>query len=374
LGSTAGGSIDEGSAGGGRAGLGSSALGAGELGAAGGAVAPLSSGLPVVAQRVAESQLAAETGRGAELPVGSDVGLREVQRGVGSASSSAVQVQRLSSATDLAVSELPLAEVQAMPVAPVARSGATPQPGDGVGETPSSPATRELGATRELPVVMRLAAGAGPLVGGRSESTAAEPVVARSASAPLAGQSPFVSALGGPQYAEASTPPSPVAKAVPPDGSLQIQRKSLVESPASQPTAASGPAPAVGDQQVLAWSVEDRFHSGDAVVQRADEVRSVSLQEMFGGQQGVVQRDEAPSSGDTPAEAEAAAPTTSQPQPAPPPQAQPQQAQPQQGAKGMSAAEVEELAKRLYEPLSARLRAELWLDRERAGRTTDRRR
>jgi hypothetical protein len=261
-----------------------------------------------------------------------------------------------------------------MPVAPVARSGATPQPGDGVGETPSSPATRELGATREPPVVMRLAAGAGPLVGGRSESTAAEPVVARSASAPLAGQSPFVSALGGPQYAEASTPPSPVAKAVPPDGLLQIQRKSLVESPASQPTAASGPAPAVGDQQVLAWSVEDRFHSGDAVVQRADEVRSVSLQEMFGGQQGVVQRDEAPSSGDTPAEAEAAAPTTSQPQPAPPPQAQPQQAQPQQGAKGMSAAEVEELAKRLYEPLSARLRAELWLDRERAGRTTDRRR
>ncbi|WP_132193765.1 MULTISPECIES: hypothetical protein [Kribbella] len=42
------------------------------------------------------------------------------------------------------------------------------------------------------------------------------------------------------------------------------------------------------------------------------------------------------------------------------------------GAKTVSAAEVEELAKRLYEPLTAKLRAELWLDRERAGRVTDR--
>lgn len=37
------------------------------------------------------------------------------------------------------------------------------------------------------------------------------------------------------------------------------------------------------------------------------------------------------------------------------------------GAAGASAADLEELAARLYEPLSARLRAELWLDRERAG-------
>ena len=31
------------------------------------------------------------------------------------------------------------------------------------------------------------------------------------------------------------------------------------------------------------------------------------------------------------------------------------------------AADVDEMARRLYEPLVARLRAELWLDRERAG-------
>ncbi|WP_133801654.1 hypothetical protein [Kribbella caucasensis] len=267
------------------------------------------------------------------------------------------------------MSRLPVAEVQAPPTAPVVQSGATPRLGDETAETHSSSATMGPAATRELPVVMRLAAGVGPAEAGRSERGVAEPVVARSASAPLAGQSPFVSALGGARYAEASTSPSSVAEAVPPDGLVQIQRRSLVESPASQSTAASGPAPAVGDQQVLAWSVEDRFHSGDAVVQRADEVRSVSLQEMFGGQQqGVVQRDET-QSGDTPAEAAApvASPPLEQAQP-------PQQAPAQQSAKGMSAAEVEELAKRLYEPLSARLRAELWLDRERAGRTTDRRR
>ena len=43
------------------------------------------------------------------------------------------------------------------------------------------------------------------------------------------------------------------------------------------------------------------------------------------------------------------------------------------GSKGKpTAAELDELAKRLYEPLSARLRTELWLDRERSGRSMTR--
>jgi hypothetical protein len=37
----------------------------------------------------------------------------------------------------------------------------------------------------------------------------------------------------------------------------------------------------------------------------------------------------------------------------------------------MSGAELEEMARRLYEPLTARLRAELWQDRERSGLLTD---
>ena len=38
---------------------------------------------------------------------------------------------------------------------------------------------------------------------------------------------------------------------------------------------------------------------------------------------------------------------------------------------GAAAAQLDEMARRLFEPLSARLRAELWLDRERAGLVTD---
>jgi hypothetical protein len=40
-------------------------------------------------------------------------------------------------------------------------------------------------------------------------------------------------------------------------------------------------------------------------------------------------------------------------------------------ASGTKPADLDELARRLYEPLTARLRAELWLDRERAGVTSD---
>ena len=46
----------------------------------------------------------------------------------------------------------------------------------------------------------------------------------------------------------------------------------------------------------------------------------------------------------------------------------------QQAAIGDDPAALEELARRLYDPLSALLRAELWLDRERAGLVTERRR
>jgi hypothetical protein len=40
-------------------------------------------------------------------------------------------------------------------------------------------------------------------------------------------------------------------------------------------------------------------------------------------------------------------------------------------AGGGSSVDLDEMARRLYEPLTARLRAELWLDRERAGVTSD---
>ncbi|MBB5959295.1 pyruvate/2-oxoglutarate dehydrogenase complex dihydrolipoamide acyltransferase (E2) component [Saccharothrix tamanrassetensis] len=55
-------------------------------------------------------------------------------------------------------------------------------------------------------------------------------------------------------------------------------------------------------------------------------------------------------------------------EPAPPAQAAPARA----GAPAPAGQEPEELLKKLYDPLLRRLKAELWLDRERRGVLTDR--
>ena len=62
------------------------------------------------------------------------------------------------------------------------------------------------------------------------------------------------------------------------------------------------------------------------------------------------------------------------PPPAPPAEptaARPPRPRPRRDRRSPAAADLDELARRLFEPLSARLRAELWLDRERAGLVTD---
>jgi hypothetical protein len=148
-------------------------------------------------------------------------------------------------------------------------------------------------------------------------------------------------------------------------------------APAQTPARQEAPSPPAGSHEdatgdVLTWSATEQFQPGEALepaVQRTaadNTVRAVSLQQMFSGHgmttppaldAPAVQRDEAP------------APTAEASQPAPA-AAQPQH--PAAAPKAATAAEIEELAKRLYEPLTAKLRAELWLDRERAGRVTDR--
>ena len=82
-----------------------------------------------------------------------------------------------------------------------------------------------------------------------------------------------------------------------------------------------------------------------------------------------VQREEEPGPVPEPPAGDAGPPAA-----APAPAAGPAPAAPGgTGSKGKpTAAELDELAKRLYEPLSARLRTELWLDRERSGRSMTR--
>ncbi|MFI9814635.1 hypothetical protein [Saccharothrix variisporea] len=78
------------------------------------------------------------------------------------------------------------------------------------------------------------------------------------------------------------------------------------------------------------------------------------------------------------AEEPASVPQTPEPQPAAtaelqqPPQQQQAQQQQQQAQQQQPGVEPEELLKKLYDPLLRRLKAELWLDRERRGLLTDR--
>ncbi|HEY5978607.1 MAG TPA: hypothetical protein VIT41_03140 [Microlunatus sp.] len=127
-----------------------------------------------------------------------------------------------------------------------------------------------------------------------------------------------------------------------------IQRRFDVPTPSTSvtpPTSAEPPSLAVSGRSVglaeMFAMAAAQSSAGDATVQRSPETE-VQLTSL----------DSAP------AESAPSAGTSA----APPPAAA---AQPPSGA------ELEEMARRLYEPLSARLRAELWQDRERSGLLTD---
>jgi hypothetical protein len=108
-------------------------------------------------------------------------------------------------------------------------------------------------------------------------------------------------------------------------------------------------------------------------------VRALPLQRMFGdlttvGSSEPVQelRWQPPVQREDIATSPAASPAA-EPAPAPEPPAPAPEVRAVSAAAAPSATDLDEMAKRLYEPLTARLRAELWLDRERAGLVTDRR-
>jgi len=100
--------------------------------------------------------------------------------------------------------------------------------------------------------------------------------------------------------------------------------------------------------------------------------RTVGLAEMFAlasaqADAATVQRaaeDSTPSPAETEIQREPAPTSSPSTTPSAPPAGAP-------GAAAPSGAELDEMARRLYEPLTARLRAELWQDRERSGLLTD---
>ena len=97
--------------------------------------------------------------------------------------------------------------------------------------------------------------------------------------------------------------------------------------------------------------------------------RSVGLAELF-----AMAASQGDASDDTPVQRAVEPETTLDlPVQTAPPQPAAPASEARPGARGgpPSGAELEELARRIYEPLSSRLRAELWTDRERAGLLTD---
>jgi hypothetical protein len=111
------------------------------------------------------------------------------------------------------------------------------------------------------------------------------------------------------------------------------------------------------------------------MVQRSFAAMFAGSAESDTGNAGPSRSDDHP--GFTTVQLQPAAEATPMPTPEPTPTAPPPEATPAPAAAaaaptaGTSATDLDEMARRLYEPLSARLRAELWLDRERAGLVTD---
>ena len=182
----------------------------------------------------------------------------------------------------------------------------------------------------------------GPSTAEPPRSGASRAMVQRSA----AETSPAV--VGTTAYPRSGEPPAPMVS--PPmaaaDPTPMIQRRFDAPSPSTAvapPVSADPPAMAVSGRTVglaeMFAMAAAQSSDGGATIQRSAETE-VQL------------------AADPPAAAPAAAPSAAPAGPAGP-------------AAPMNGAELEEMARRLYEPLTARLRAELWQDRERSGLLTD---
>ncbi len=133
-----------------------------------------------------------------------------------------------------------------------------------------------------------------------------------------------------------------------------VQRRPAHESPPARLTVARPPTSSAGVS----------FASMFAAVPDGGQESGFTSVELESGSSPdpVIQRQEGG--------ADSAAETTTPPESAPAPTAAAAPAAATAGA-APAGTDVDELARRLFEPLSARLRAELWLDRERAGLVTD---
>lgn len=218
------------------------------------------------------------------------------------------------------------------PVAPLAETAGEPEPAPAPGEPPAC----EVVATERF-VEPAAPAPPAPPAGPSLALPPAAGTVQRlgvggiAAAAPAAGPVPTTVAV------------TPGARPMPPTRIVQRQTQPVGTpphvAPANRPLA---PLPGVSFATMFAAADAAPGDGGSTTVQLAAV-------------------EGTPSAADAPPVAATVTgePLAALPAPGPPPAAPP------------AAADLDEMARRLFEPLSARLRAELWLDRERAGLMTD---
>jgi hypothetical protein len=160
--------------------------------------------------------------------------------------------------------------------------------------------------------------------------------------------------------------PPPRHRSLPSLSRLAVDAPAYRVSSAARPSPARpSPAVAVGPSipRVTPYATASQSGSGRAMSftsmfsSVADETQAGSAAEdSFTSVQLQSASESSPPASEPPTNTSAASPVTT---PVPP------------AAGGAPFVDLDEMARRLYEPLTARLRAELWLDRERAGVTSD---
>jgi hypothetical protein len=204
------------------------------------------------------------------------------------------------------------------------------------------------GSTTELPTAPASAAWSPVALTPTTSAPASSRSGASLAAVQRAEAATSLPTVGTTTSSRGGEPPAPMLS--PPtsggDPAPMIQRRFDAPSPGTTvapPTPVEPPAMAVSSRTVglaeMFALAAARSSDGDATIQRSAET-------------------DVPPASDPPASTPAATGSAAPAGPAGP-------------AAPPSGAELEEMARRLYEPLSARLRAELWQDRERSGLLTD---
>lgn len=235
-----------------------------------------------------------------------------------------------------------------------ARGGARSDPEGGAGPVPNISGVHHRVQKLVHPPVQRLEVVAPARRTGDPSADSASPAgrpaeIVAPTDAPMPTAMPNAVAAQVVRPTEAATPPLPIVQRGHPAGRSQQSAPSQPGMSFASMFSAADPAPRADGFT----TVQLQWDSGPTESERA-AADSGQLSDLRSSTTPVAQRQDDDAT--TP-------PPMPDPLPMPPPAAP--------AADQQAGADIDEMARRLFEPLSARLRAELWLDRERVGLVTD---